>query len=186
MSFGVAFVQALPTPGVTASPQFESDLIAWCQEAEAKLEQKVVNSDTAFTGAGPTHGEKTIGLSASKGAPLGATWDAANQYFNSAAGADTVTIGLDLEVGQRIKAVSLHGRANGTNAWTLDLLSIAAGTGAVTNLGTVTSATPAAIEKKSIGSLSVTVAADIAYVLRWTAGGAGNRCIRGEVVVDRP
>lgn len=187
MSLGIPVVAPIPTPGVTASPTFEAQLVAWMQEIEAKLEAKVNEGDVVLTTGDLTkHGSRTLELAAAGGSGIGATYDPANLYWASAAGGNTVTKELPVQVGQRITGVACHGRNSGV-AWTLAALKIDKTTGAVTSLGSVVSGTIAGtIEKKAIPPITEVVVAEFAYVLRWTAGAAADRFLGGQFVVDRP
>jgi hypothetical protein len=186
MSYGQPFISVRPTPGVTPSPTYESDLDRWALEAQTCLEAKVTDAGLDLSAvAEAKHGLRQFEAPAAGGAILGATYDAANGYVASAAAPDTVTIPLLVQVGQRIRAVSMHGRANGAAAWTLDVLRINKATGVVTNIGTVASAIAAAIEEKSIPALTEVCNDSLAYVARWTAGGAGSRVYGVTFQLDR-
>jgi hypothetical protein len=186
MSYGTAFAAPLPTPGVTASPTFESQLLAWCQEAEGKLEQKIGQADLAVTtGDLATHGTRTIELPAAGATGVTATYDAANGYWSAVGAGNTVTTPLAVQPGQRITGVACHGR-NGGVAWSLTVYKIEKLTGTVTPIGTVNSgAVAGTIEKKSIPPLTEVVLADYGYFARWTAGGAGDRFLGAQLQVDR-
>lgn len=187
MSYGTAFSSPLPTPGVTPSPTFEAQLIAWAQEAEAKLEQKVGQADLAVTsGDLATHGTRIVELPAAGGtAADGATYDVAGGYWLANGAADTVVLPLPVQPGQRITSVSCHGRTGSTTAWTLTVHKIDKATGTVTQLGTVSSGIIAAtIEKKSI-ALTETVVADVGYFLKWSSGANLDRFLGARFEVDR-
>lgn len=186
MSYGQAIASPRPVPGVTASPSYESLLEAWLAEVQACLEAKVTDAGLDLSAVPEAkHGARVIELPAAGAALLGATYDAANLYAASAAGADTASFPLPVQQGQRIRAVSMHGRANGAAAWTLDVFRFNKTTGVVTNIGTVASAVAAAIEEKSIPAITEVVGDNLAYVARWTAGGAGARILGVTFQVDR-
>lgn len=185
MSLGVPFTTPLPTPGVTASPTFEAQLIARHQEIQAKLEQKVGQGDLAVTtGDLATHGNRPLELPAAGVTATDATYDVAGAYWAAAAGGNTVVQALPVQPGQRIKVVACHGRNSGV-AWTLKVFKVDKATGTVTELATVSSGVVAAtIEKKSI-ALTETVLDDVGYFAKWTAGGAGDRYLGARLEVDR-
>lgn len=185
MSFGVPVVATLPTPQVTPSPQFEADLITWAQEIESKVEQKIVDADIALTGGDiAVHGVRTEAIAAAGGSLVGMTYDAATLYASAAAGGNTWSKELRVQPGQRIRNVRLYGRNSGV-AWTVAVLAIDLASGGVSVLGSAASGTAAGtIEPKDV-ALSVTVLANTAYVVRFTAGAAGDRVLGGSQGVDR-
>jgi hypothetical protein len=186
MSLGIPYVAPLPTPGVTPSPAFESQLVAHCQETELKLEAKVVDADIALTaGDVPVHGIRTFELGAAGASFIGFVYDPATLYAASAAGGNTATHTLPVQPGQRIRTVTVHGRNSGV-AWTVALLSIDKATGAVTAISSTTSgAVAGTIEARTL-AVSTTVLANVAYVVRMTAGAAADRFLGASFGVDRP
>lgn len=186
MSYGVPFVTPLPTPGVTQSPTFESQLIARDQEVQAKLEAKIADADIALTGGDiAKHGIRATELAAADFLPVGATYDPANLYHQAAGAGNTASHGIPVQPGQRIRSVTCHGRNSGV-AWTWALLKIAKATGIVTPIASQSSTTvPAQIDPVTL-TVSEVALAGFAYVMRWTAGGAGDRILGAEHEVDRP
>lgn len=186
MSYGVPFVSPLPVPGVTPSPTFEAQLIAWAQENEGKLEQKIAGADIALvSGDFATHGIRTLELAVAGSSLIGATYDAATGYTTAAAGGNTVSKSLDVQPGQRIRDVSCHGRNTGV-AWTVAVLRMAKLTQVLTVIGSATSGTVATTTEKKSVALTEVVLADFAYIVRFTAGAASDRCIGFSFGVDRP
>jgi hypothetical protein len=187
MSLGIPVVAPLPTPGVTASPTFEAELIAWCQEIEAKLEAKVNQADITLTSGDITkHAARPVELPAAAGVGVTATYDAANGYWSAAGAGNTVTVELPMQPGQRLTSVSVHGRNSGV-AWTAQVVRIAKGSGTITALGAVmTSGTSAGTIEKLTRALTTVAADDEAFFVRWTAGGAGDRFLGARFEVDRP
>jgi hypothetical protein len=187
MSYGTAFVSPLPTPGVTASPTFETQLIAWCQEAQGKLAQKISNGDVSLLTAGDvSHTNRIWELSPADGALIGATWDPVNLYVVAVGAADTVTIPIAVQVGERILVAKMYGRNSGT-AWNFRIMKIDKTSGTVTTVAGPTSSGVAAgtIEPISF-ALTETILDNFAYVAKWTSGLALNRCLGLRIEVDRP
>lgn len=177
----------LPTVLVDTDAAGESKIITFLAEVKAYLEQDLGNASLAITDADVKHGSRTTYYHASAGTTLGAVYNAGTLgYWQSAAGADTVTVPLELAVNERITAVSFYGRANAVTAWSWKLYKQNLLTGVVTQVGaTQTSAIAAAISKMPIASLTETIAADTVYWAEWTGGAAGNRAYGVEVVSDR-
>ena len=181
MSYGFPFVSPLPTPGVTASPTFEAQLIAWCQEAEGKLEQQVgVNPSDLFLSGGSSgfipHVQTGVELPTAGASLLGCTYDATNLYAVAAAAGDTASFAIPAMTSDMLRQVDMWGRNSG-GAWTFALLKINKNTGTVTTMDTKTSGIIAGtIEKLSI-IVTETLNPDVAYVARWTAGTTLNRCL---------
>lgn len=186
MSYGVPYLSPLPTPGVTPSPTFEAQLVAHSQETETKLEQDITENDiTLATGDFKQHVNRPIELGAAGWTFIGATYDPANFYALAAAGGNTASRTLEVQPGQRIRSVQLHGRNSGV-AWVLAVFKIDKASSTPTQIGTVNSGVIAGtIEPKSI-ALTEVVLDGFAYVVRWTSGAAGDRLIGGRFEVDRP
>ncbi len=185
MSYGTIFASPIPTPGVTPSPTFEAQLVAWMQEAEAKLEQKIGQADVILTAGDVSHANRSVELPAAGATGIGATYDAANGYWSAVGGTDTVTFALSVQPGERIRSVSMHGRNLGT-LWTFSVHKIAKSTGTITQLGTVNSGTSSGTIEKLTLAFTEACVDDVAYVARWTAGLAANRCLGVRLEVDRP
>lgn len=186
---GTAVGIALPTPGVTAGPQWASDLNTFLTEVKTRLESLINSSSITLTTGDVIHGSRTINLAAAAGQSGGATWTkgtgASAGYWLGAAAADTVELPIPLEVNQRLTAVRITGRSVGT-AWTGRLWKIDTSAGTRTQVGaTLTSNILTSIEELAITGLTETVANNIHYIIEWTAGAALTRFLGAEAVYDR-
>lgn len=161
----------------------------------------VLDSDSiALTTGDVKHGTRIrhLGPASAKGSS-GATWTpasgGASSYWAGTGASDVVEWDLDLDRGERLTAVRVTGRANGTTAWSCKAWLNTTSTGARTQLGdTVSSATAAAIEEKNITSSSTTwilagttvTLADGQFVsVEWISGASGNRALALEYDSDR-
>src|SRR5262249_10916801 len=150
--------------------------------------QKLGNASLNVTDADVKHGTRIVYYGAATGQQVGtnAFNTGTSQYWQGAAAGDIVEFNVDQAINERITAVSVYGRANGTTAWTWKLYKANALTGTVTQINpTQTSGTAAAIQKLSIASLTETVSADTYYAAEWTAGASGNRVYAVEVQFDK-
>lgn len=110
------------------------------------------------------------------------------KYRNSAANGGRACLEIPLAVGSRIKRVDIQGRHVGASGtFTAVLWKVNKGTGALTQLGTVTSSSGSTADQEvSITSLSETVTADNGYFLEWTATAVADQRLHGaSVTYDR-
>lgn len=188
MSLGIAYVAVLPTPGVTASPQFESDLIAWCQETEDKLTAHVAAADIDVGTSGDLtkHGNRAFELAAAEAALTdGAAYDSTDDVVLASGGGQIGVFGLRVQPGQRLKVVTVYGQNHGS-AWSLVVNKKSKVTGAVTQLGSVSSGTVSGtIEPKTLTFTDVALD-NYCYFARWTSGANTDKCYGCRYEVDRP
>lgn len=185
---GTPMANPLPTVLVDTDANGESLIIAFLAETKAYLEQKIGNASFSIADADVKHGSRVVYYAAATGQPTGtsAFSGGTSQFWQGAAAGDTVNLGLDQAVNERVTQISVYGRANGTTAWSFKAYTVNLSTGVVTQLGaTQTSGTAAAIQKLSITGLTQTIAADTLLVVEWTAGASGNRVYGVEVTFDK-
>lgn len=185
---GTPTTSPLPTPGVDPGPGWATTLNTAIIELQGYVSAKLGNASLNITDADVLHGNRTIYYGAASGQTLGTNvfTGGTSQFWQGAASGDTVTFCFDQAINERIKSVSVYGRANGATAWSWKLYQSVMTTGVVTQIGsTQTSAITAAISKLPITGLTQTIATDTVYCAEWTAGASGNRVYGGEVVFDK-
>jgi hypothetical protein len=187
--FGTPPVSPLPVVAVDIGPVWAGKANAVLSELQAIVTPKIgpaqidlgVNGDVK-------HGPRTVRIAAAFGrpaagaptlAPLGEYWT------GDSAGAD-VMFPLSLDDNQRLLEVSIYGEVAVATAWTMNAYAFNLGAGGFTALATVrTSTTAPGITKLTITGLTTTVGSPMAYMARWIAGAAGNRCRGVEYRYDR-
>lgn len=133
------------------------------------------------------HSERVTSISAAAGSSPDATFHD-DGYWISNAVSQSVDIALPLADGERIKAVLMYGRANGSSAWSFELWKLDLTARTKSQVGsTQTSGTAATGEAAAITGLTETVAQGYTYFARWNSGGTGStHSFHGiEMTVDR-
>lgn len=190
MPIGTAMTTVLPTVGVDTDADGQAAVLDRLTECQEYLEARLGNDSLAL-GTDPDvfHGTRVQNIPGSAGLATVGSLTApaiATPYWVASGGTDEVCFPICLDVHQRIKAVSMYGRANGATAWTFKLWKIDMSVGSATQIGsTQTSAITLAISNLSVGSLTETIASGVYYVAVFTAGASGNRTYGCTVSYDR-
>lgn len=190
-NIGDPFAPAQPTIG-EAGPAWASDNNAVAAELIARVIQKIDSGSISLTAAEFPHAARTIQVAAADGQSGGATWTkgtgTASGRWTGAAAADTVEVTLRLERNQRLRAVRVAGKSTAT-AWSARVWAVDATTGIRSQVGTtLISGVLTSFEFLPIPNwpgTPPTVAANIHYVLEFTAGAAGTLFIGAEYDYDR-
>lgn len=160
MSAGYGTSKTDPNAVGTANPagaQSQNDAIVTANDT---LRQKVTAAGIDLSAGEPAHPIRTVTVGADDGRVIAGTTTAptvANPY-HVATGAPTIAFDLRSELGKRLRAVRANVRADGTNAWTLNVYKINGKTGAKTLLGTDAVPVAAADDFCDVSGLTSTLA----------------------------
>ena len=186
MSYGTPFVSPLPTPGVTTSPTFEAQLIAWCEEAQNKLEQKVEETDMDIQNS-VGHDDLHTEFNAAGSERLNVNYSLPFGYAESVGAPALLHLCLPVVVGDTLTTVTATGRADGATLWSARVLQVNKVTGVVASVtGPLQPVgSPAAALANVSMTVNLLVANNIAYILEWSAPNPGHRFYGARMQTNR-